>query len=93
MQIRLGYELVYDCPQSTPMLLMLNVHHMRHRYHSARPPSHHPAPFWSGAITTGLETGAAGSQKSCRSNEFRPGMRLRVVGDTTKSARLLGRFL
>ena len=26
MQIRLGYELVYECPQPTPMLLMLNVH-------------------------------------------------------------------
>jgi transglutaminase-like putative cysteine protease len=29
MQIRLGYELVYDLPQPTPMLLMLNVHHSR----------------------------------------------------------------
>jgi hypothetical protein len=29
MQIRLGYELIYDCPQPTPMLLMLNVHHTR----------------------------------------------------------------
>ncbi len=29
MQIRLGYELVYDCPQPTPMLLVLNVHHSR----------------------------------------------------------------
>src|SRR5260370_29863756 len=29
MQIRLGYELVYDCPQPTPMLLMLNVHYTR----------------------------------------------------------------
>ena len=29
MQIRVGYELVYDCPQPTPMLLMLNVHHAR----------------------------------------------------------------
>jgi hypothetical protein len=29
MQIRLGYELVYECPQPTPMLLMLNVHHTR----------------------------------------------------------------
>ena len=29
MQIRLGYELVYDCPQPTPMLLMLNIHHTR----------------------------------------------------------------
>jgi transglutaminase-like putative cysteine protease len=29
MQIRLGYELVYDCPQPTPMLLMLQVHYTR----------------------------------------------------------------
>jgi transglutaminase-like putative cysteine protease len=29
MQIRLGYELVYDCPQPTPMVLMLTVHHTR----------------------------------------------------------------
>ena len=29
MQIRLGYKLVYDCPQPTPMLLMLNVHYTR----------------------------------------------------------------
>jgi transglutaminase-like putative cysteine protease len=29
MQIRVGYELVYDCPQQTPMLLMLNVHYTR----------------------------------------------------------------
>ena len=29
MRIRFGYELVYDCPQPTPMLLMLNVHHTR----------------------------------------------------------------
>jgi transglutaminase-like putative cysteine protease len=29
MQIRLGYELVYDCPQPTPMLLLLNVHYTR----------------------------------------------------------------
>ena len=29
MQIRIGYELVYDCPQPTPMLLMLNVHASR----------------------------------------------------------------
>ena len=27
MQIRVGYELIYDCPQPTPMMLMLNVHH------------------------------------------------------------------
>jgi transglutaminase-like putative cysteine protease len=29
MQIRLGYELVYECPQATPMLLMLSVHYTR----------------------------------------------------------------
>jgi len=29
MQIRLGYELIYECPQPTPMLLMLNVHYTR----------------------------------------------------------------
>jgi transglutaminase-like putative cysteine protease len=29
MQIRVGYELTYDCPQPTPMVLMLNIHHTR----------------------------------------------------------------
>jgi transglutaminase-like putative cysteine protease len=29
LQIRLGYELVYECPQPTPMMLMLNVHYTR----------------------------------------------------------------
>ena len=29
MKIRVGYELVYDCPQQTPMVLMLNIHHTR----------------------------------------------------------------
>jgi transglutaminase-like putative cysteine protease len=29
MRIRIGYELVYDCPQPTPMVLMLNVHSSR----------------------------------------------------------------
>ena len=29
MQIRVGYELIYDCPQPTPMICMLNVHHSR----------------------------------------------------------------
>ncbi len=26
MQIRVGYELIYDCPQPTPMILTLNIH-------------------------------------------------------------------
>ena len=29
MHLRLGYELIYDCPQPTPMMLMLNIHHSR----------------------------------------------------------------
>jgi transglutaminase-like putative cysteine protease len=29
MQIGVGYELIYDCPQPTPMVLMLNIHHSR----------------------------------------------------------------
>jgi transglutaminase-like putative cysteine protease len=29
MLIRVGYELIYDCPQPTPMALMLNVHYSR----------------------------------------------------------------
>jgi transglutaminase-like putative cysteine protease len=29
MQIRFGYELVYACPQRTPMILTLNVHYSR----------------------------------------------------------------
>ena len=29
IQIRFGYELIYTCPQPTPMVLMLHVHHSR----------------------------------------------------------------
>ena len=29
MQIRLGYELIYRCPQLTPMILNLNIHYTR----------------------------------------------------------------
>jgi transglutaminase-like putative cysteine protease len=29
MQIRIGYELSYECPQRTPMILMLHVHYSR----------------------------------------------------------------
>src|SRR5438552_17612742 len=29
MLIRVGYELIFDCPQPTPMVLMLNVHYTR----------------------------------------------------------------
>ena len=29
MHLRVGYELIYDCPQPTPMMLMVNIHHSR----------------------------------------------------------------
>ncbi len=29
VQIRLGYELIYRCPQATPMILNLNIHYTR----------------------------------------------------------------
>src|SRR5690349_18249722 len=29
MRIRVGFEIVYDCPQPTPMILNLNVHFTR----------------------------------------------------------------
>lgn len=29
MQIRVGYELLYDCPQPTPMILTLHIHYTR----------------------------------------------------------------
>ncbi len=29
MKIRIGYELIYDCPQPTPMMLTLSVHYTR----------------------------------------------------------------
>ena len=29
MQIQVGYDIAYDCPQPTPMMLMLNIHYSR----------------------------------------------------------------
>jgi transglutaminase-like putative cysteine protease len=29
LDIRVGYELIYDCPQPTPMMLVLNIHYSR----------------------------------------------------------------
>jgi hypothetical protein len=29
MQIRVGFEMTYDCPQPTPMIFNLNVHFTR----------------------------------------------------------------
>ncbi|HEX4792350.1 MAG TPA: transglutaminase family protein [Humisphaera sp.] len=36
MYIKVGYELIYDCPQPTPMLLMLNIHYS-HAYEIVTP--------------------------------------------------------
>ena len=29
MKIRVGFDIVYECPQPTPMILTLNVHYSR----------------------------------------------------------------
>src|SRR5690348_14186371 len=29
MHIRVGYDLIYHCPQGTPMLLLVNIHYSR----------------------------------------------------------------
>ena len=29
MQIRVGYDLIYNCPQGTPMILIVNIHYSR----------------------------------------------------------------
>jgi hypothetical protein len=29
MRIRVGYELIYNCPQETPMILTVNIHYSR----------------------------------------------------------------
>ena len=29
MKIRIGYDMAYQCPQPTPMILMLNIHYSR----------------------------------------------------------------
>src|SRR5665213_3003999 len=36
MYIKVGYQLIYDCPQPTPMLLMLDIHHS-HAYEIVTP--------------------------------------------------------
>jgi hypothetical protein len=29
LEISVGYELIYDCPQPTPMMLVLHIHYSR----------------------------------------------------------------
>ena len=61
MRIRVGYELIYDCPQPTPMLLMLNVHHSRVGDIVVPDQLTTDPPLAVTRIVTGSETGAAGS--------------------------------
>ena len=80
MKIRVGYELVYDCPQPTPMILMLNVHYTRisdivvpdHLIDQPSVPDHAP-------IATASATGApASSRRRGASDSLPDGM----VSDT-----------
>lgn len=42
MRIRIGYELVYEFPRPTPMILTLNVHYSRASDLLRPSPDHHP---------------------------------------------------
>ena len=61
MRIRIGYELIYECPNPTPMILMLNVHitrasrTWRHRICLLTDPGSRSRP-----IATGSAIGATG---------------------------------
>ena len=62
MRIRVGYELIYDCPQPTPMILTLNIHYTRAS--DIVFPDHHDdrsARYRSPPIATVSATGARGS--------------------------------
>ena len=62
MRIKVGYELEYDCPQPTPMILTLNIHYSRvSDLLAARPPDHQPGGPGHRRTATGSATGAPGS--------------------------------
>ena len=63
MQIRVGYELIYHCPQPTPMILTLNVHYSR--VSDLVKPDHccSARRFRSPAIATRSATGAPASSR------------------------------
>jgi hypothetical protein len=42
MKIRVGFEMLYDFPQPTPMIMVLGTHFTRVRHHRARPPDDQP---------------------------------------------------
>ena len=37
VEIRVGCELIYDCPQPTPMMLVLNIHYTANMIASVQP--------------------------------------------------------
>ncbi len=88
MQIRVGYELIYDCPQPTPMILTLNIHYTRASDivvpdHLTTDP---PVPlaayrdlFAIGARGSWRRRAASGSPPR-RSSGYRPARRDRLVG-------------
>ena len=63
MQIRVGYDLAYPCPQPTPMLVMLNVHHSRASDLVRPAPRRHHACGPVRRTATRSATGAAASSR------------------------------
>ena len=61
MRLRIGYELTYDFPQPTPVILVLNVHYSRASDLEAPDPSASTRRCRSPATATASATGAAAS--------------------------------
>ncbi|WP_426044030.1 hypothetical protein [Caulobacter sp. DWR3-1-2] len=61
MRIKAGFQITYDCPAPTPMLLMLNVHPDRQGHWKRPTPSVSTGTSDSPAMSTHLEISAAGS--------------------------------
>jgi len=69
MQIRVGYELIYECPQPTPMLLTLNTHFSAWRI-SSLPPYHHQPLCPDNAYRDEFGNCAAASWRPSRDSHF-----------------------
>jgi hypothetical protein len=82
--LQVGYELLYDCPQPTPMILMLNIHSARASDIVVRDRLITNPAFLSRPTTMALATGAAGLW--CRRDNFgSPPMRWWTRGRPTWS--------
>ena len=74
MKIRVGYELIYDFPQPTPMIMVLGTHFTRASgRHRARLPDHQPCRADLALSRRATATGAAAWS--------RPPGRMRLSGD------------